>query len=71
MVTVPVAPRHRNRLARLLPWVAAMDAQGGTATAYVCRDFACQLPSASPDALRARLATVRVERAPAHEKPSV
>ncbi len=54
MVTVPVAPRHRDRLTRVLPWIAAMEARGGP-TAYLCRDFACQIPATSVDVLHEQL----------------
>jgi uncharacterized protein YyaL (SSP411 family) len=33
-------------VARYLPAVADMTAIGGQATAYVCEDYACQLPTA-------------------------
>jgi len=33
-------------LARFLPAVADMTARGGEATAYVCEDYACKLPTA-------------------------
>jgi hypothetical protein len=46
-IVVPVLPQHRETLARLLPWVASMRAVDGRATAYVCRDFACQSPATS------------------------
>jgi uncharacterized protein YyaL (SSP411 family) len=42
-------------LARELPFVGAMEARGGAATAYVCRDFACQEPVSDPAALRRQL----------------
>ena len=54
-VTVPVREAHRAGIERLLPWVAAMTARGGAATAYVCRDFACQAPVTSPAALARQL----------------
>ncbi len=44
-IVVPVLPQHREALARLLPWAASMRAVDGRATAYVCRDFACQSPA--------------------------
>jgi uncharacterized protein YyaL (SSP411 family) len=50
-LVIPVRAVHRAGLERLLPWVAALTARGGAATAYVCRDFACRAPVTSPDAL--------------------
>jgi uncharacterized protein YyaL (SSP411 family) len=47
-ILVPVTPRHRESMARVLPWTASMRALEGRATAYVCRDFTCQAPTASP-----------------------
>jgi uncharacterized protein YyaL (SSP411 family) len=39
-------------LSRLLPWTSSMGMRDGLATAYLCRDFACESPITSPDALR-------------------
>ncbi len=54
-VVVPVEPGERQRrLAAVAPFVGAMRALDGRATAYVCRDFACQAPTSDPeDLLRA------------------
>jgi uncharacterized protein YyaL (SSP411 family) len=50
-------------LERQLPWTAGMVMLDGRATAYVCRDFACELPTASPEELALRLdAGARVPR---------
>jgi hypothetical protein len=58
-VVVPVAPGEpQRRLATLMPWIGAMRARDGRATAYVCHDFACDEPAASPEALDARLDAV-------------
>ena len=46
-IVVPVTSEHRAALAKLLPWVASMRAVDSHATAYVCRDFACQSPTTS------------------------
>jgi len=54
-VLVSVVPGHREATARLLPWVASMRERDGRATAYVCRDFACQSPTNSPEELEAQL----------------
>ena len=50
-IVIPVVRQHRARLTRLLPWIAPMEAREGRATAYVCRDFACQAPTSSPSEL--------------------
>jgi uncharacterized protein len=44
-ITMPVDGANRERLDRVLPWVAAMKTRDGRATAYVCRDFSCQAPA--------------------------
>jgi len=54
-LVVPVTPRHRDALARLLPWTVPMTARDGRATAYVCRQFTCQAPATSADELEAHL----------------
>ena len=51
-LTVPVRVVHRAGVERLLPWLAAMTARAGAAAAYVCRDFTCQAPVTSAEALR-------------------
>ena len=58
-VFVPVGASTRGALAGLLPWIAAMPARDGRATAYVCRDFACQQPTTSAEELRSQLASLR------------
>ena len=50
-ITVPVDPSRRDALDRRFPWMAAMTAREGRATAYVCRDFACNAPTVDPDEL--------------------
>ena len=42
-------------LGALLPWLAAMTARDGRATAYVCREFACQAPVQDAAALERQL----------------
>jgi uncharacterized protein len=54
-VVVPAFAQHRAALERVLPWVSGMAARGGRATAYVCRDFACQSPVHTAEALVAQL----------------
>jgi len=44
-IVVPLAPATRARLAELLPWTATMREVEGHATAYLCRNFACESPT--------------------------
>ena len=55
-VLIPSLTPHRDRLAALLPWIASMPMRDGRGTSYVCRDFTCQAPTASPGELAAQLA---------------
>jgi uncharacterized protein YyaL (SSP411 family) len=50
-VVVPAFSQHRTALERVLPWVQPMVARDGRATAYICRDFACQAPVQTAEAL--------------------
>jgi uncharacterized protein YyaL (SSP411 family) len=55
-VTIPVRPgAQQQALARVLPFVGAMRALGGAATAFVCRDFACREPVSDSEALAEQL----------------
>jgi len=55
-VVVPVAPGERQqRIGAVAPFITAMRAIDNRATAYVCRDFACQAPTAEPGGLAAQL----------------
>jgi uncharacterized protein YyaL (SSP411 family) len=54
-IVVPVFADARDALVRVLPWLAGMVTRDGRATAYVCRDFACQAPVQLPEALAAQL----------------
>ena len=56
LVQVDPASRAGARLAELLPWIGAYLCRGDRPTAYVCRNFACELPVADPAALAGRLA---------------
>src|SRR5687767_9553677 len=40
---------HRQVLSRLLPWTEPLRARDGRATAYLCREFACEVPATSAD----------------------
>jgi len=53
-------PRQRQ-LADWLPFVASLKTTGGQATAYVCRNTICQLPTTDPDRLSQLLAHNRQE----------
>ena len=54
-ITVPVNSANRDRLDRVLPWMAAMKARDGRPTAYVCRDFSCQAPTTDHEDLDRQL----------------
>jgi hypothetical protein len=47
--------RSRSRLAALAPFVAPLVAPDGRATAYVCIEGACRLPTGDPAAFGAEL----------------
>ncbi len=49
----------RARLERLMPAAAHKPARAGRATAYVCEDRVCALPTSDPELLRAELARAR------------
>jgi uncharacterized protein YyaL (SSP411 family) len=44
-IVIPLAPAGRTEMVRLLPWTASMKEADGHATAYLCRDFACEAPT--------------------------
>jgi uncharacterized protein YyaL (SSP411 family) len=54
-VVVPVTATHRDGLAAVARWTTAMTPPKGEATAYVCRDFVCDVPVTDPEALVTRL----------------
>jgi len=55
-VVVPVQPGPlQSQLARMLPFVEAMQMREGRATAYVCHDFTCAEPTTDPAGLAERL----------------
>ena len=41
-------PAEQAALAAHMPWVAEMTMIENKATAYVCRDFACDAPATDP-----------------------
>ncbi len=54
-VVIAVTAVTRPALEPLLPWIAGLLPSDEGATAYVCRDFTCQLPVSTRDELAARL----------------
>ena len=54
-VVVPLSAGHRDGLALVAPWTAALSSPGEAATAFVCRDFVCDVPVTAPEALVVRL----------------
>ncbi len=54
-VTLSVTGAQQERLAALMPLVAAMQPRGSEAAAYLCRDFTCRPPVSSAAELQALL----------------
>ena len=54
-LVIPIVDAHREELARLLPWTAAMTPRDGSPTAYVCREFSCLEPTTDGDSLAGQL----------------
>jgi len=50
-IVLPIDPGRQADWAVRLPWVAALSMTGGRATAYVCRDRACDAPTTDPSHL--------------------
>jgi uncharacterized protein YyaL (SSP411 family) len=50
-IVLAVAPSDAQRVSALLPWISSMKAQNGRATAYVCRNFACEAPTTDAEVL--------------------
>jgi hypothetical protein len=50
-VVVVRAPGPAAEITRLAEYVAAMDAVGGKATAYVCSGYQCQMPTTYPEVM--------------------
>lgn len=55
-VVVLRSPENADTLARLAPYTATQTSVGGKATAYICRDFACEAPTTDPAKVRELLA---------------
>ncbi len=55
LVTVFRPATDADRVIALAPYVREQVAQGGAATAYLCRNFACELPVTDPAELGRRL----------------
>jgi uncharacterized protein len=50
-VAVVLDPGDQKRLASDMPWTASMTQVDGLPTAYACRDFVCNQPTTSPEAI--------------------
>jgi uncharacterized protein YyaL (SSP411 family) len=62
-VTIPLrSPAVRDALGARWPWLGAMQALDGRATAYVCYDFTCQAPVTSADDFERQLADAAAPR---------
>jgi hypothetical protein len=48
-------PDDRKALDRLMPYVGQLEPKDGVPTAYVCSNYACQLPVTTPEELAAQL----------------
>jgi uncharacterized protein YyaL (SSP411 family) len=48
MIAVRIGSGTRNAIAQRLPWVTSLAERDGRATAYLCREFACQAPTNDP-----------------------
>ena len=54
-LSLSLNPVQQAALSPIAPWLAAMQPAGGTAVAYVCRNFVCEMPVADENELRGRL----------------
>jgi uncharacterized protein YyaL (SSP411 family) len=63
-ILVPIEPGEaQSRLAQMLPFISAMTARDGRATAYVCHDFTCSEPVTDAAGLAERLSrTIATEK---------
>jgi len=55
MLTMCIQPDAREAIASRLAWVGALTTRDGRATAYLCREFACQAPTSEPAELARQL----------------
>jgi uncharacterized protein len=56
LIHIPITPGGvPGALASRLPWLGAMTARDGRATAYLCRQFACQEPTTEPETFARQL----------------
>jgi uncharacterized protein YyaL (SSP411 family) len=60
----------RRRLAPLVPFVAPLVPQAGRATAFVCVNHSCRLPTSEPEAFAAQLDAPEAGAIPPEEKPN-
>ena len=59
LIQIPLPPAGAGEaLGSRLPWLAAMSARDGRATAYVCRDFTCREPVADVARLERQLGDI-------------
>jgi uncharacterized protein len=56
-ITIPLIPEHAASLTRWLPWIEGLVRRVDTPSAYVCRNFTCEIPVTSPDDLGKQLET--------------
>jgi uncharacterized protein YyaL (SSP411 family) len=54
-VVVAVTPGHQHAFALALPWIDMLPMRDGRATAYVCQDFTCDVPTTSPEEFATQL----------------
>jgi uncharacterized protein YyaL (SSP411 family) len=55
-IVIPLDEAHAARVSAVLPWTAALRPSHGRATAYLCRNFTCELPTTEAAELERLLA---------------
>ena len=50
-ITLSLDDNQQRSVATVAPWIGAMSPHDGQATAFVCRNFVCERPVTSPEAL--------------------